>query len=332
MMAAFIEASLNELPSELLSQILIFADYGSRFKLASSNKSMQRLVLADCLSAWKSIDFYLYATTEQQKCLTDAQLSSLLVRVNARSVTTHFSVKGCSSLCGYGMFPLSYSQVLKSVNLCTQCPIKNICTTLDNVLSVLKTCSCLQTTELPYISNSDLANSIVALDIAKKRNVFVQSLFRQRCMGLCIANVPHCNQCHEMVPCLHHETNNDSAVTCLFCNKVYCGVGSTGCNTYRSCTRCGSICCESCNSLTLSDYTGGLICPLCSPTCDRCQETFCVDDETEPLTCDFCEKVQCTDCQEEDVRSIHHCLMCHMSSCHSCEIQYPLLHENCSWI
>jgi len=107
---------MEELPTETMVHILDFADIPTRLQLARCNLSLQRRVYHECQQAWLVVDFSHIKDTSRE-CLTDEQLSRLLVRFDARNVTRKLNLESCSDIYGSGLAPLRHSRVLEQVVL-----------------------------------------------------------------------------------------------------------------------------------------------------------------------------------------------------------------------
>ena len=80
-------------------------------KLAGMNRLLWWRVYRESSQAWFKIDF------DEDKRLTDYDLSRLLTRVNAGSVTNDLDLFGCNQIRGSGLAPLRHSRVLQRLDL-----------------------------------------------------------------------------------------------------------------------------------------------------------------------------------------------------------------------
>lgn len=108
---------LEQLPVEIMVELLHFMDLPSRLKLARCNSALSRQILRESLGAWEIIDCFELLGPSSRKVMTDNDLSSLLTRVNAREVTKGLVLDGCRSILGSGLSPLRLSTVLEYVTL-----------------------------------------------------------------------------------------------------------------------------------------------------------------------------------------------------------------------
>jgi hypothetical protein len=76
---------MEALLPEIMVMTLGFSDIMAKVKLASCNTTMQQRVFRDCSEAWETID--LAHCRPYCRNLSDFQLSSLLIQVNAREMT-----------------------------------------------------------------------------------------------------------------------------------------------------------------------------------------------------------------------------------------------------
>ena len=95
---------------------MMFLKLSSRIRLASTSKTLQKLIFQDCIPLWREIDFsdLPYATKQS---LTDEMLASLLIRVNAKSVTRTINLTSCNGIQGTGLEPLRGSEVLEILDM-----------------------------------------------------------------------------------------------------------------------------------------------------------------------------------------------------------------------
>ena len=101
---------MERLPTELLVKILHFVDIPAKVTLARCNLTLQQRIYRDCSDAWTEMNF---SSTR----LTDLELSTLLIRINAREVLQHLDLNGCSGIRGTGLYPLRHSRVIETVKL-----------------------------------------------------------------------------------------------------------------------------------------------------------------------------------------------------------------------
>lgn len=103
----------NLLP-EVIVRVNEFVELPDRVRFASCSKLLQKLVIDECAPLWRELDF---SKIKGRLLLTDERLSSLLVRVNARSVTKSLNLSGCKELRRTCLEPLRGSEALEEINL-----------------------------------------------------------------------------------------------------------------------------------------------------------------------------------------------------------------------
>lgn len=107
---------LENLPSDVMIRVNKFLELPDRVRLASSSNPLQKIVFQDCTPLWRDIDFSEIKEIARRS-LTDARLSSLLVRVNAKTVTRNLNLHGCFKLEGTGLAPLIGSETMETLDL-----------------------------------------------------------------------------------------------------------------------------------------------------------------------------------------------------------------------
>jgi hypothetical protein len=91
------ECVLMNIPADVMLRISMFLELPFRIRLASSSKPLQKLIFQDCIPLWHEINFS-DLPYKAARILTDEMLSSLLIRVNAKSVTRTVSVQDCKGI------------------------------------------------------------------------------------------------------------------------------------------------------------------------------------------------------------------------------------------
>ena len=107
---------METLPHDVLVHVLDYIDVVAKIQLAQSNTVFQKRVYRDCPQTWQCMDFCVVPESLCQH-VTDAQLSCLLIRVNAHQVTVNLDLSGCTRIRGNGLAPLRNSRVLETVTL-----------------------------------------------------------------------------------------------------------------------------------------------------------------------------------------------------------------------
>ena len=129
------ECVLENIPVDIMVRISIFLKLSCRIRLASTSKTLQKLIFQDCVPLWREINFKDLPYPKKQS-LTDEMLASLLIRVNAKSVTRTINLTRCGGIQGTGLEPLRGSEVLETLDM-TEAYQQRI--DLDTVLSILRT-------------------------------------------------------------------------------------------------------------------------------------------------------------------------------------------------
>jgi hypothetical protein len=93
---------MEQLPIDVMTQILFFLDIPARIKLSQTSKSMEFLVNFHCSQVWEHIKFHQVNSTVGNR-LTDFELSKLLERVQARKVTKAIHLTWSEKIQGVGI-------------------------------------------------------------------------------------------------------------------------------------------------------------------------------------------------------------------------------------
>jgi len=86
---------IDDLPAEIIVVILKYLDVASRVKFSLCNSAWYRSVFLECEHAWVDISF---RHSEHIECITDGDLSKLLLRVNAPAVTKSLDLRRCEKI------------------------------------------------------------------------------------------------------------------------------------------------------------------------------------------------------------------------------------------
>lgn len=128
-------AMIEKLPSDVMVRVLEFVDLPDCIRLATCSKRLQNLVYQDCVLLWRDID--LSKVNGAPHCLTDDMLSSLLLRVNAKTVTRSMNLDWSTKITGTGLTPLSESQVLETLDFRENFQFRHI--QIDIFVPILRT-------------------------------------------------------------------------------------------------------------------------------------------------------------------------------------------------
>lgn len=316
---------IERLPDELLIEVLDFRDVPSRIHLARGNKALQQRVYRDCSQAWETIDFS-ELTDKQTESITDAALSILLSRVNAKDVTKHLSLESCSAIRGNGIIPLQGSRVLESVRLTGALVDKNPAP----LLSILQMC-------IPYkLVFVKLTETAYASDIAKEftRHLRQAKLLQAQDQGTLCARCqePVADPSQQVVP----DIQGLPLHRCLSCSNDFCRGGNCPVNV-RECSDCTNTCCSECDDIFQCGFCLKSFCTFyCDGEdfCDECIRLFCTncyENHDCPLECRICGETrvcyECSnnrhECENEDSRICDDCWLnkpCSVCNDHICYI------------
>lgn len=212
-----------------------------RVRLAGSSRLLQQLVFRDCTPLWREIDFSCLAP-RAKAFLTDERLSSLLVRVNARTVTRSFNLSGCRQLRGTCLEPLRGSEVLEEIKL-QCCSWSGDQLDLQVALPVLHAWFC-----------DDCSQSYCGRH--EGRSWFCEGCNHSFCDRHDVTKWV-CRECNKALCETCNMSNNFLITYCDVCNIEYCrhGCGLSSCDRCSGsrCGRCGGI--EQCGFCSQSSCT-----------------------------------------------------------------------------
>jgi hypothetical protein len=113
------ECVLEIIPADVMVRMVrisMFLKLPCRIRLASTSKPLQKLLFQVCIPLWREINATDLPYTAT-RIVTDDMLSSLVIRVNAKSVTRTINVKDCKYIRGTALEPLRGSQVLEILDM-----------------------------------------------------------------------------------------------------------------------------------------------------------------------------------------------------------------------
>jgi hypothetical protein len=262
---------IEKLPVDLMVRINQFLELPDRIRLASCNKQLQTLVYQECSPLWCDIDFSRVDYYKARQHLTDAMLSSLLTRVNAKTVTKSLNVDLCTELIGTGLEPLKESATLEKIIMRLVRMREDVfIPALRTIMIPFKLKQVFYRPEnyaaLQGTAPSGFTNFLWDLRGARLQGAREAKLTCSAC------NMSVVNDARQVVPngCGVSPT---CCGTCSrhFCRQVHCPMGVTDCDF------CGDTSCDECSKVTR--------CPACLGYC-------C--DECEPIvSCNFCSNVSC---------------------------------------
>lgn len=224
---------------------------------------------------------------DQAKGLTDYSLQQFLEVINASNVTMSLSLRGCTSVEGYGLEPLRRSKILEVLGLRrTQEEIDvpgNTGLANEYIISLLRT--------MPPFSG--LEKGLSGLKLVFFRHQYETDKLRERhskpikgfyndlrlaVMAQALQHRAPCRSClAALEDCVPEEDFE------MFANLSYC----PGCKTY-DCTPL--LPCFICEFQKCVDCDGPIICYQCEESfCEECRFTF---------PCDDCRANYCVSCRE----------------------------------
>lgn len=261
-----VSSVMEQLPSDIISKAL------DRLNLAMCSALLLRYIAKERPGMWSIISPSggVGNILVSSFSITDSMLSSLLVRVNAKSVTSVLNLNGCQSITGTGLEPLRDSRVLEVVKLPHKVINKRIVmdifkTSFPFKLAQVLFCRyCLSADRLRYISSNrppeethDEYNARIAKQDTFECELRLAKYQRDIQLGVkCTGcNLSLAEESSQVVPCKRGLPVSQ----CAKCAGRYCRRGSCPV-IVQDCHHCKETLCGHCEKLS---------------RCDECEGSFC---------------------------------------------------------
>ena len=297
---------MESLPSDVMVKVLEFVELPVRIQLASSSKTLQRLIFWHCKSLWVHIDLS-NDTVQSRTRLTDTTLASLLVQVNARRITQTLLLSGVDNVQGYGLVPLCHSRVLENVDLDGGGFQNSI------VVDILRTM-------VPFnlfhvrLGEGILPSREIISFLHHLRSTKLQQARDKQIKCSCCQD-PVARESIQLVPYKKGvPSTRCEACRNHFCRRASCSAG------VLDCQQCGDPSCDACGKTKRCEECNGSFCSSCNPVevCGECSKAFC-DDCDLLVSCDQCKKQICEDCNEQLELPMRYCERCEDRFCRDCK-------------
>lgn len=318
------EKMLASLPSDVMVRVNEFLHLHERIHFASSSKKLQKLIYQDCTPLWREIDFS-SINWEAKRLLTDERLSSLLTRVNARTVMKSLNLDGCGKLVGSGIEPLRNSKVLEAISLRSLPFVQNL--RPDIIIPILRTMIPFQ---LKHVCFRETYDTTLMDKGPREFTDFLRDLRAARLEDARHGEIP-CSACKMAVskPSLQLVPTvcGLPSFSCGGCTKSFCR--HTSCPTaLNDCAFCGDVSCDTCASVFQCDSCHLKQCEPCGNerSCDSCSKHLCAECfyENEGESCEGCDRNLCGECavgqRDEEIVTCDQCLETWCTSCR--EVQF----------
>lgn len=248
--------------------------------------------------------------------VTDSMLDALIRRVNAGSVTSVISLRGCTALTGQMLGALHGSTRLREIDLrlgndhhMTSGPISGLSSAAVSALveSMLQQ----PTSRLQVVSLRRQRARTSGWDEGDWDEPWrsINSMLRDSLAERKRREHACCGHCKELLAGRAMEWLMRRPA-CYVCDMLTCEEGSS-CPLLHDCTYCGYAQCLDCDPCGgLCDECGAMFCSDCRTTtpCDLCKERFC-EGCRFAFFCDGCDLPFCEECRR-------------VIFCHSCENPY----------
>jgi len=266
--------------------------------------------------------------------LTDSDVSSILVSIDASNRLKVLKLIGCENITGVGLDPLRGSIVLELIDLSTSV-ITAIasdgfppCFTLseDDVIPILDS----------IIAEKDRALKLLELPLAWRKKESTQlAAFLERYNNAQSSRTCLCCECsvdfqasswtdhfkgspfwglqrHTCYECTEHICVDCDAAFCDECKKNFCN----DCCPIQYCA-CGKASCMDCFGVEYCESCDETFCQDCRPVfmCECCNRFRCMECAIH-LFCSTCNESNCMQCANEN--NVQWCEVCEEDNCNDC--------------
>jgi len=336
-------SSIGFIPEEVWAHTASFLTLPSRALLAISdccNPQATQLVIAQ--SSWDTLDFGALEFEVASK-LTDDNLASILLHIDARTNVKTLKLDGCMSIFGYGLEPLRRASGIEEIDLSVLNKAKRKELEQDPELDEEHVVPILSTLLPPAVASSSLILIHFPKHWRDRKRPVLTTFLGALNSALQARNYRCSNQdCGD--ECNGREDESSDHVNrgdchygvvnfmCTECRKPYCCDNQSNCFV-NFCERCDerSFCeecvsfalrggcyqdlCKNCDQIDLCAECDRTSCGDCNmiETCNVCDEAFC-DDCRFVFTWDHCETTNCVECTPTSI-----CSRCDNSSCEECD-------------
>jgi len=278
--------------------------------------------------------------------LTDSDISSILVSINAVNRLRVLRIIGCTNITGVGLDPIRGSTILEQIDLST------------SSIATIANGDALFSSNFPWVFTlSEVAvipilDSIIArkdgalkhvqfpLVWRKKKNkmlsVFLERYNNFQSCRLCSC----CECCDEFEASLWMDQTKTKRSpdwglqrrTCYTCRENICQDCEEGfcqdcrkqfcenCCPMMRCEMCQALNCGECEELEFCEDCGVWYCPNCMPVlfCECCDRSRCLDCVPH-WDCSRCRKSNCDECAHE--HNVQWCEVCEDEYCNDCRLK-----------
>lgn len=267
---------------------------------ATGDRGLAHYIYTESTHLWKVIDLAKFPG------ITDAQLESLLERVNAVSVTQCiiFDKNPTTLITGRGLEPLRHSRVLESIDLRQTTSVNVGPTWLDDryVPDLLSTMIPHKLTSIKVRKQFDSSFGAARPDkYCFSWSAFFANFKLNQARNSVNEVCSHCNA--SLVPLSTQQVLRTNSTQCTVCNLHSCKAWTpwkqSSCPAIQECKHCREFCC-SCRQVV---------------TCDYCQGNSCSECDQNQLTCQYCGNCSCSECEE-----VKQCKKCRETGCKACAV------------
>jgi hypothetical protein len=305
-------SSIGCIPEEVWAHTASFLTLPSRALLAISgccNPQATQVVIAQ--SSWDTLDFGALEFAVASK-LSDADLASILLHIDARINVKTLKLDGCMSIVGYGLEPLRRSSVIEEIDLSVLNEAKREELEQDPMLDEHHVVPILSTLLPPAVASSSLILIHFPKHWRERKRPVLTAFLGELNSALQARNYRCSDQdCGE--ECNGREDDPKDHVDrggcqygvvnfmCTGCRKPYC-------DNLDHATNCLIRFCESCER----SYCGE--CVPFAAGCEGCRQDICENCVELFAKCEGCDHGGfCNNCDQ-----LEFCLECNMNLCRIC--------------
>jgi len=347
---------IDTIPNEVLLLVAkhLTAPARALFAIGCFRQTPRRTEIIASQTAWDTLDFG-QLDKDLARRLTDYDLSSILMCVDATNTVKTLKLTGCFNILGWGLYPLvGSSAVIEAIDLSMVKahgkPSKSCTTTRFSERSVVpiltriieEKSSSLKHVQFPKHwrdgKSAVLTEFLGKFEaVLKARNYECSS--ENTCDELCGENGEYiyqegdlygiqnyiCSVCTEPFCC-----GSDcicGVEVCEHCERAYC----RKCCPVTTCEKCNETVCMACKMIGFCSTCDEFLCTDCGPVlfCHQCETEHCIDC-LPTFSCSTCNATSCLDCGKimwcGDCKEFHcfdclptlFCSGCHATSCLDC--------------
>ena len=285
---------------------------------------------------WDTLDFE-DIEKELANKLTDDDIYSILISINAHDVLKRLKLCGCTNIEGHGLNPLRESVVLELIDLSlakrheTRKDVSESMICVEYIMPILDSIISSNGFSLRHVhfpkkwytferyNATEEVYPIMEFERRFNRQLEELGLDCAKCNMNMRRNDMSMRTCYEcLCPICDECIFDERMARCDNCEKVYC----IDCVPCSRCEICCNILCRGCQDMEVCDACGHPCCEDCLYVCNGCNRNLCSENCVEIYSCDSegCPKSHCEDCYNGKEYSVTFCGECSMEYCLECKL------------